>query len=160
MKLKKIIAGGQTGVDRAALDVALAINIAHGGWCPKGRCAEDGVIPARYHLWETSSNDYSERTRLNIETADGTLILVPSLPLSVTDGTQLTIQLVQQKNKPHLIVDLSSSYNVAEVLTWLSDNDIEILNIAGPRESQSVGIYHLSRCMLGKLFTHLNDSTT
>lgn len=90
--LKKIISGGQTGVDRAALDAAILLKIPHGGWCPKGRLSEVGKIPDKYLLKETESSDYSERTKLNIHDSDGTLIFVPSTPIKVTDGTLLTIQ--------------------------------------------------------------------
>ena len=138
----KIISGGQTGVDRAALDVAICLNIPHGGWCPKGRKAEDGAIDKRYQLLETISDDYSERTKENINDASGTLIIVPSLPLSVNDGTVLTINYVQEIKKPYYILDLENAEkHVQPLLTWLSENNIVILNIAGPRESQAPGVY-------------------
>ena len=110
--IEKIIAGGQTGIDRAALDVAIELNIPHGGWCPQGRLAELGqTIPEKYLLQETKTSDYSERTKLNIQDSDGTLILVPELPLTIKDGTLLTIKQVEEKNKPHLIFDLSKDCN-------------------------------------------------
>src|SRR5690242_15332061 len=104
--IKKIVSGGQTGPDRAALDVAIKLGIPHGGWCPRGRKAEDGDIPDRYQLRcptgdseDKETNIYNERTKLNIRDSDGTLILVPAIPLpnTITDGTNLTIQEVKDK---------------------------------------------------------------
>jgi|SRR3990167_8561670 len=140
--LEKIISGGQTGVDRAALDVSIKMGIVHGGWCPRGRAAEDGIIAEHYNLIETNSGDPSERTKLNIQDSDGTLILVTSIPVKVNDGTILTIHEVKEKRKLHLIIDLSKNENVDEkIANWIKENNIQILNIAGPRESQCPGIY-------------------
>ena len=150
--LHKIISGGQSGVDRAALDAAIKSNIYHGGWCPKGRKAEDGTIPKCYFLQETPSPDYNERTRRNIKDSDGTLILIPKLPVNVNDGTILTIEEVKLKYKPHKIVDLSAKQDYHDLSNWLEKHSIKVLNIAGPRESQSPGIYKKSILFLNKLF--------
>lgn len=149
--IEKIISGGQTGVDRAALDIAIKSNIAHGGWCPKGRKAEDGVIPKQYQLQETDSDDYSERTKLNIRDTDGTLVLVTEVPITVTDGTALTIEEVNQKHKPYLVINLNEQDNLELVIQWLKKNNIHILNVGGPRESQRPGVYQLSFKFLEKL---------
>src|SRR6516225_6913367 len=103
MTIAKIISGGQTGVDRAALDVALELGIPCGGWCPKGRRAEDGPIPQRYPLQETGSKEYPVRTAKNVRQADGTLILTrgPS-----DRGTALSVRLAGKHKKPCLCVDL------------------------------------------------------
>src|SRR5437870_9182944 len=101
--LTKIISGGQTGVDRAALDVALELGLPCGGWCPKRRRAEDGPIPERYPLTETSSRAYPQRTRCNVLDSDGTLILTRGRP---TGGTALTIQIAAESGKPYFVVDL------------------------------------------------------
>ncbi len=148
----KIISGGQTGVDRAALDVAIELDILHGGWCPKGRLAEDGIISGKYQLIETSSSDINERTKLNIRDSDGTLILVPKLPITVTDGTILTIDEVKEKKKPYMMVDLSVSQDHSKILQWMKENNITVLNIAGPRASQVEGIYETSLVFLKQLF--------
>jgi predicted Rossmann fold nucleotide-binding protein DprA/Smf involved in DNA uptake len=95
--VRKIVSGGQTGVDRAALDIALALGIPCGGWCPRGRGAEDGVIPARYPLQETCSHDYAERTRRNVIDSDGTLILAIG---ALHGGTLLTAQLAEKAASP------------------------------------------------------------
>jgi hypothetical protein len=107
--LAKIISGGQTGVDRAALDVARELGLPCGGWCPKGRRAEDGPIPARYPLVETASASYPQRTRQNVLDADGTLILTMTPP---TGGTALTIRIAEGNDKPYLVVDLSRETNL------------------------------------------------
>ena len=142
--IKKIVSGGQTGVDRAALDAAIKFNIPHSGWCPKGRLAEDGEIAAKYLLHETASSDYSERTKLNIKDSDGTLILVNETPIKVSDGTLLTIDEATNTNKPLLIINLSQPLDINSFMVWIKKNNIQTLNIAGPRESQSQGIYQTS----------------
>src|SRR5947209_13063019 len=96
----KIVSGGQTGVDRAALDVALELGLPCGGWCPRGRRAEDGPLPARYPLTETSWEGYPQRTRWNVRDSDGTLILTRGQP---DRGTALTIKLAQRLGKPYRI---------------------------------------------------------
>ena len=136
--LTKIISGGQTGVDRAALDVALKLEIPCGGFCPAGRRAEDGPISDRYPLIETTESRYDARTSANVQLADGTLIISPA-PLS--GGTKLTRTLAQNAGKPLLIVHPNSLF-VAELIDqWLKDHRIGTVNIAGPRESTSPGIY-------------------
>jgi hypothetical protein len=96
----KIISGGQTGVDRAALDVGLELGIPIGDWVPLGRLAEDGPIPDRYPLAEMPTEEYAARTRKNVEEADGTLILLGGPPSMATDGTALTIRLARESGKP------------------------------------------------------------
>jgi len=135
--LTKIISGGQSGVDRAALDAALELGIPHGGWCPRGRLAEDGRIPSKYRLQETFSPDYTVRTRLNIRDSDGTLILYRE-PLE--GGTALTWHKTLELEKPVLLVELGFPPVVEAFLLWLRENSIHTLNIAGPRESQRPGI--------------------
>jgi hypothetical protein len=149
-KIKKIISGGQTGVDRAALDVALELGIPCGGWCPQGRRAEDGIIPLLYPLDEASSSAYPLRTELNVQDADGTLIITWSTPMG---GTALTIKLAQKYRKPYLVVDLAQEANVALVREWLDHNKIQVLNIAGPRESEVPGIYAHTTLFLKRLFS-------
>ncbi|MBN1910006.1 MAG: putative molybdenum carrier protein [Pirellulales bacterium] len=145
----KIVSGGQTGVDRAALDVALAGGIPHGGWCPRGRLAEDGPIPARYELRETSSAEYAVRTERNVLDSDGTLILHAG-PLR--GGTLLTCQLAERHEKPYLTIDLAESLNPSEVVRWLLAHKIDVLNIAGPRASQSPGIAQRAEAFLKQVF--------
>lgn len=137
MQLERIISGGQTGVDRAGLDAAMALGIPHGGWCPKGRRAEDGEIPHKYRLQEHASADYAPRTVQNVLEADGTLVLCPGVPRG---GTLLTCQVARQHKRPLLIVDLEKLPSTEVVRSWLTKHKIRVLNVAGPRESQSPGV--------------------
>lgn len=133
----KIISGGQIGVDRAALDVALQLQMPCGGFCPKGRKSEDGVIPEKYPLTETATDEYSERTALNVKSSDATLVIINR---KADRGTSLTISLCQKYHKDHLVIDLSEEKWSIDVLKWIGQNKINILNIAGNRESYSPGI--------------------
>ncbi|NOY36151.1 MAG: molybdenum cofactor carrier [Chlorobi bacterium] len=136
-----IISGGQTGADRAALDFALDFHFPCGGWCPAGRCAEDGHIPDRYPLQETSSRDYAVRTRKNITFSDGTLLF--TFNGAEDKGTTLTRRETLRYGKPLLGINLPEPSKVSKALftRWLNENNIRILNIAGPRESFGPGIY-------------------
>jgi len=145
----KIISGGQTGVDRAALDAALSLGIPHGGWCPLGRWAEDGPIPSCYLLCETDSPDPAVRTERNVVESDGTLILYRK---QLRGGTKLTFQLAQQYGRPCLLVDLDAPPEVEQVRRWLVEQGIKILNVAGPRESQSPGISASAGVFLLRVF--------
>jgi hypothetical protein len=134
----KIISGGQTGVDRAALDVALELGLPCGGWCPKGRRSEAGPIPERYPLEATATADYPERTEANVRAADATLILTRGRP---DRGTALTYKLALRLKKPCYVVDLKEPDVVEQVKMWLANQRIAVLNVAGPRESSQKGIH-------------------
>ena len=134
----KIISGGQTGVDRAALDAAIELGIPCGGWCPKGRRAEDGPIDLKYPLKETKSEEYPFRTEANVIEADGTLILTIGKP---TKGTAYTVQMAVKCKKPHLVVDMKKKIKPEMVLEWARTHQVGVLNVAGPRESKFPGIY-------------------
>ena len=141
----KIVSGGQTGVDRAALEVGLALGLAVGGWCPRGRRAEDGRIPDCYPLVETPERHYEARTRRNIEDADGTLILNLG---KLDGGPALTACHARQIGKPCLVVALEEGIEPAAFREWLAANHIQVLNVAGPRESQRPGVYAAAyRCL-------------
>jgi hypothetical protein len=131
------VSGGQTGADRAALDVAIELGIATGGWVPHDRRAEDGKIPARYGgLMETETDTYEHRTALNVRDSDATLIFHFGSP---SGGTALTLRLVRSSSRPYLAVDLDavSEDDAAEqVGTWLTSHGIRVLNVAGPRASR------------------------
>jgi len=137
-------------VDRAGLDVALALGIEHGGWCPLGRLAEDGEIPSRYQLLETDSKDYSVRTEQNVVDSDATLILHVG-PLQ--GGTKLTGRLARKHQKPSLLVDLDAPATPTEFYKWLTAHRVRTLNVAGPRESNRPGIGERSFEYLLMLFT-------
>jgi hypothetical protein len=147
----RIISGGQTGVDRAALDVAIELGIPHGGWCPKGRRCESGRIPARYRLSETVSPTYRVRTARNVRDADATLILCRGRPAG---GTELTLQLARRYGKPWLVIDLDHLPEPAEVARWFAEHGRGVLNVAGPRESQAPGIAAQAAAYLRELLGH------
>ena len=147
MRLEQIVSGGQTGVDRAALDVALELRIPCGGWCPKGRLAEDGTIPDRYPLRETRSARYARRTQWNVRDSDATLILAQR-PLG--GGTAYTEQVARELERPCLV----AAPDVAEIpriRAWLDANEVAVLNVAGPRESGAPGIHAAARALLLEL---------
>ena len=148
--IEKIVSGGQTGVDRAALDVARELGLPCGGWCPKGRKAEDGPIASRYPLQETPSDDYAQRTVWNVRDSDGTLILTRGQP---TEGTALTIEVAGRQGKPHLVMDLNEQPDRATVRAWTIMHRIRVLNIAGPREEKSPGIYVQASQFLREVFS-------
>ena len=149
MVVERIVSGGQTGVDRAALDLALSRGIPCGGWCPKGRLAEDGVIPERYPLTETPGPDYAERTAWNVRDSDGTLVLTSGPP---TEGTAFTVTVAQSVRKPCLVIDLAGIYDPHEVAEWLARHGIRILNVAGPRASKVPGIHEEALRFLESIF--------
>ncbi len=141
MMLKKIISGGQTGVDRAGLDAAMNAGIPIGGYCPRDRRAEDGKIPDIYPLQELESREFHFRTEKNVVESDGTLILNKG---TLTEGTKLTYDYTVQHGKPVLIVQLDSEQLIEppDVVRWIHGQQIITLNIAGPRESKfPEGIY-------------------
>jgi hypothetical protein len=136
----KIISGGQTGVDRAALDVALELGLPCGGWCPRGRLAEDGRIPDRYPLAEHPSDAFPPRTRANIEDADGTAVLLARSADRQGGGTALTLRLAAASGKPYFVGYVNDPRDALALRNWLADNRVTVLNVAGPRETKSPGI--------------------
>ena len=150
--LKKIVSGGQTGVDRAALDFAIKHKIPHGGWVPKGRLAEDGPLPAKYKLTEMSTDSYTERTEQNVIDSDGTVIISHG---KLTGGSAYTLKMAKKHNRPYFHVDLKQ-YEVLpaalEILSWLDDNGIKTLNVAGPRASKDPKIYKMVKEVLTGLW--------
>ncbi|NQU84470.1 MAG: molybdenum cofactor carrier [Mariniphaga sp.] len=136
MLCQKIISGGQTGVDRGALDAALELQFPCGGWCPTGREAEDGIIDGKYPLQEISNGGYSDRTKKNVEDSDGTLILYKNKLLG---GSNLTYKYAKSVNKPvHRIKIIDANYSqfLPQIINWINQNQIQILNVAGPRASE------------------------
>jgi hypothetical protein len=135
--IRKIISGGQTGADRAALDWAMKHDVQHGGWCPAGRRAEDGIIPERYSLQETPVRQYQQRTRWNVRDSDATLII--SLSMELTGGSLATQEWANKMNRPCLHV-----YPRSEWRSWLrafiKTHPVRVLNVAGPRLSGAANI--------------------
>ncbi|SDX29863.1 putative molybdenum carrier protein [Thiocapsa roseopersicina] len=145
----RVVSGGQSGVDRAALDAAVALGLPIGGWCPLGRRAEDGPIPDRYPLHETPSADYAERTEWNVRDSAATLILHRG---PMTGGTRLTVELARRLGKPLLARDLAEPIDVQAIVDWLVANRVHILNCAGPRESGAPGIGEESQRIFVEVF--------
>jgi hypothetical protein len=131
-----IISGGQTGVDRGALDAALAAGVGCGGWCPAGRRAEDGPIPADYPLEETREADYLARTRRNVEDSDATLLIHSG---DLEGGTALTLNICRELGRPHLVVNAAAEPLVDAVDrlgAFIREHGVQTLNVAGPRASK------------------------
>jgi putative molybdenum carrier protein len=154
-KLARIVSGGQSGVDRAALDFAIARGIPYGGWCPKSGWAEDFPDPpgllARYpDLRETPSSDTRERTEWNVRDSDATLVLTRSGASS--PGTSFAMSCVERYVKPHLIVDIDAPSAIERIRVWLGEHpEIRTLGIGGPRESEAPGIYRSALAVLTRL---------
>jgi hypothetical protein len=143
--LQKIISGGQTGADRAALDFAIAHGLPHGGWCPLGRLAEDGPTPARYELSETPTADYAQRTEWNVRDSDGTVIF--SVAATLAGGSAYTAEVAGQCRKPclHLSQEREGKAAAGRLLDFLAANQIKVLNVAGPRASLEPGVAGFTR---------------
>ena len=137
--IRKVVSGGQTGVDRAGLDAAMEAGIPIGGYCPKGRLAEDGKVPIDYALTELSSGGYKARTEKNVVESDGTLVLNIG---KLTGGTKITVEYAIKHGKPFLAVQLDEQPKPETVIQWLEKYATMTLNVAGPRESKiPQGIY-------------------
>jgi len=139
--IKKIISGGQTGADRAALDVAIKLNIPHDGWIPKGRKTEDGILPEKYQLKEMPTASYPKRTEQNVIDSDGTLIISRG---KLSGGSDYTRKMTLRHKKQLLYVDLNNyePFDAASLIaSWIGMQNIEVLNVAGPRASKDPEIY-------------------
>jgi hypothetical protein len=161
--ITKIISGGQTGADRAALDVAMEEGISHGGWIPKGRKTEAGPLPERYLLEEMLTDSYPERTEKNVLDSDGTVILSHG---NLTGRSAATRELASKHDRPFLHIDLNkvNVFKAAEnIATWTSEYGIEVLNVAGARASKDPQIYEaVSKVLttalhLDHIRTHMPD---
>jgi hypothetical protein len=137
---RRVVSGGQTGVDRAALDVARELGIPHGGWCPRGRRSEDGAIPEVYALRETPESRYEQRTEWNVRDADATLLLYRD---ELAGGTAFTYQCVRSLGRSHALVDLTGNPDPRDLADWIEA--FAVVNVAGPRESRNPGIYEEAR---------------
>jgi len=148
----KLVSGGQTGADRAALDFAIAHGIPHGGWCPRGRLAEDGALEERYALRETPDLEYSQRTAWNVRDSDATVIF--SIAPELSGGSKLTAALALRHGKPclHLSQDRDKE-NAAEALReFVRQHNVRVLNVAGPRASREPAVPRFVLETLEKVF--------
>lgn len=149
--LLKIISGGQTGVDQAGLDVAIKLNIPYGGWIPKGRLTEAGPLPEKYDLQEMPTKSYPLRTEKNVIDSDGTVIISHG---KLTDGSDYTRKMAEKQCKAWIHLDMakmSLDYAVRLLKTWVTDNGIRTLNVAGPRASKDPEIYTVTVKVLENL---------
>lgn len=158
--IEKIISGGQTGADQGALDAAIKLDIPHGGWIPKGRLTEDGELPQKYKLKEMSTASYPKRTEQNVKDSDGTLILTHG---KLTGGSKLTKEFAVKNGKAFLHIDLNHTipFNASrEIINWIREHDIRILNVAGTRASENPRIHDAAMdiieavCYLGLMDSH------
>ena len=150
--VNKIISGGQTGADRAALDVAIKLGISHGGWIPKGRLTENGRLDDKYHLEEMETANYNKRTEQNVIDSAGTLIISHG---KLTGGSDHTRDMVLRHGRPWLHIDLNKteSFQAAkQIKSWLAEHEIEVLNVAGPRASKDSAIYQATVDILETAF--------
>lgn len=139
MILQKIVSGGQTGADQSALDFAISKNISHGGWCPRGRIAENGLIPERFLLKETPDEKYSLRTEWNVRDSDATVILTISARL--TGGSGLTMKLCKRWKRPCVHLSRERTADPGKTLAdFIEENMVQTLNVAGPRDSTEPGV--------------------
>ncbi|MCK5826810.1 MAG: putative molybdenum carrier protein [Desulfuromusa sp.] len=153
----KVISGGQTGVDRAGLDAAIAAEIPIGGYCPKGRRSEDGAVPDRYPLVELANSGYKKRTERNVQESDGTLIVNTG---TLSGGTLLTMRLAEKHQKPVFILNAEIP-DICGVHRWGHENAVRILNIAGPRENKTAGgIYDQAHQLLLELLQPAVEGVT
>ena len=151
-KVEKIISGGQTGADRAALDFAIKNDIPYGGWLPRGRTTEDGTLSLKYNLKEMPTGDYSKRTEMNVLDSDGTVIVSNGF---LKTGSAVTREFAIQHKKPWIHLDmkeLSLEDAARELVSWLKKNEIKVLNVAGPRAGNDPAIYDTTLRLLETAF--------
>lgn len=151
MRLEKIISGGQTGVDRAALDAALEVGMPIGGWCPRGRRAEDGFVPHGYPLAETPTTEYTERTNFNVRDSDATLVITRG---ALDGGSLFTTKVAMQLGRPYKVVDMDETNGLEVAVSFIRTTNARVLNVAGPRESKNPGIYERSLLFLKNVFSN------
>jgi hypothetical protein len=136
VKTLKIISGGQTGVDRAALDLALEHGIKCGGWCPAGRVDEFGKIPDKYPVHELPAGGFTERTLQNVKDSDGTVVIYPG---ELRGGTEQTVRFCVELGQPYQLIDASkvaARDAATSIADFVRENSIGVLNVAGPRQSE------------------------
>ncbi len=155
--MPKIVSGGQTGVDQGALDAALERGANCGGWCPEGRLAEDGVVPARYPVRELPGAGYVERTLENVVDSDGTLILYSK---RFDGGTALTAEFCTEHARPVILLDLAGMTPAdaeRQVVEFIRSHGIAVLNVAGPRESKWPQGRERTRSLIAGVLDACND---
>ncbi|MFQ5469944.1 MAG: putative molybdenum carrier protein [Gammaproteobacteria bacterium] len=146
--IEKIVSGGQTGVDRAALDAAIQQGVPIGGWCPEGRLADDGPIDNRYPLQEVADTDHTVRTEFNVRDSDGSLMIYRD---KLHGGTAYALEMAKRMAKPVMAVNLDDSPDPKELIKWIKQNELKTLHIGGQREDTSPGIYGISLALITQI---------
>ena len=157
--LTKIVSGGQTGVDRGALDAALAMNFPCGGWCPEDRMADDGVIPDRYPVEILHDSGYRKRTKQNVIDSDGTAIIYFDY-IFPKGGTELTLLECIKQNRPYLLIDaneLSNKRAAERINLFVIEKQISVLNIAGPKAERLPKAHSYTQLTIELMLTNLNE---
>lgn len=152
----KIVSGAQSGVDRAALDAAMERGVEVGGWCPEGRTASDGVIPAKYPVRELAGAGYRQRTKQNVMDSDGTAVFYFGFPVG---GTELTIRLCIQEKKPYVLIDaeeLSVDRAAEKILLFIKLQSLSVLNVAGPGADREPRGYNFTEAVIFKLLGNIS----
>jgi len=148
MVIKKIVSGGQTGVDQAALDVAIELDIPHGGWIQKGRNTENGILPERYRLMEMPTAGDCKSAEQIVLDSDGILIISHG---KLKNGSALTLNLAKKHQRPWLHIDLNeiNAFEAAKTVnSWIFQHNIKILNVTGPQASKDPDIYQATKKIL------------
>ena len=158
MLIKKIVSGGQTGADRAGLDWAISHDIPHGGWCPKGRRSEDGLIPPLYRLEETPNSNYLQRTEWNVRDSDGTAIFTMSSKLG--GGSLKTAAFARKHKKPFIHLHPNRPSVSGELLRFVTEQRICVLNVAGTRSSKQPEVAEVVRKSLEEAFVQRSNQRT
>lgn len=159
-RLRRIVSGGQSGVDRAALDAALARGFPCGGWCPRDRWSEDGPIPDHYPLSESDSPDPAVRTEANVRDSDATVVIA-SGPL--TGGTRLTADLARRLGRPLCTIDVAQTgvpHAVGRLARFVAEQGVGVLNVAGPRRSQAPDVGAAARDIIGGLLDGMTQAVS
>lgn len=160
MKTLKIISGGQTGVDRAALDVALEHGIECGGWCPAGRLDEFGKIPDHYPVQELPAGGFTERTLQNVKDSDGTIVIYSG---ELRGGTEQTVRFCVERERPYQLINVSrvATEEAAKLIAdFIRTNKIDILNVAGPRQSEWPEGYDYAFCAFDRFLNSITSKST
>ena len=158
----KIVSGGQTGVDRGALDAALSVGVPCGGWCPEGRMADDGIIPDYYPLTVLESSGYRKRTKQNVQDSDATVIIYLDY-IFPNGGTELTLLECIKQRKPYLLIDgneFSIERAAKRIYSFYEKNNILILNIAGPKGSNLPQAHHYTQQVITTMLNQVLDQNT
>jgi hypothetical protein len=156
----KLISGGQTGIDRAALDIALKHGVECNGWCPAGRLDEFGRIPDRYPVKELEGCGLSERTLQNVKDSDGTVIIYWD---KLSGGTEQTVRFCVEQRRPHELIDaskISTEHAAKLVLDFVREHNIDILNVAGPRQSEWLDGYDYASRVLDAFANSITSTST